>query len=266
VGRIALDADAIGRIHLSPTEASSCVQRQGRERRPSAWKEPKRPLSCTLACAAPGAHAAPVAVRKLKCARGTLRSVKPPALLEISRSPMAGRFALRLRLLFAPDAQVPSPSHSAWEVRLETVDNTAWLVVTATLPFPRCADAWVLLPQERSLLVRSRLEPVRNSPEQSMRAQVRWSRFLAYWGLTRLFREVRRERGEDPTLGEFYGFLQFPATFDWRRPSAEDQVQMRRWAAGLDDPRLQRGLYDRVCWLAGDRGGSNTVQIKYTFI
>lgn len=172
---------------------------------------------------------------------------------------MASRLALRLRLLFAPDAQDTEPrrSYTAWEVHLETVGGTAWLVVTAPLLCDCCAGTWAPAAQERSVLIRCRgVVAVQNSAEQSMRAQMRWSKFCAYWRLTRVFREVRRERGGDPTLGEFFGFLQFPSSFDWRRPSPEEQVQMRRWAVGLDDPRLDRRLYDRVRWLAeGGAGG-----------
>ncbi len=164
---------------------------------------------------------------------------------------MVSRLALRLRLLFAPDSQDPALISTTWDVHLETVDNTPWLVVTASLPCGCCAGTWA--PSERSVLVRCVAEA--NTAEQSMRARMLWSRFAAYWQLTRLFREVRRERGSDPSLGEFYGFLQFPASFDWRRPSPQEQRQMGRWAAGLDDSRLGRSLYDRVHWLAEHRGG-----------
>lgn len=158
---------------------------------------------------------------------------------------------LRLRLLFTPEAAQPPSGYTRWEVHLETVGESAWLVVTASLSCDACrAGAWAPSAQEASVLVKCRSAPLRNSAEESMRAQMRWSRFQAYWELTRLFREVRRERGGLPTLGEFYGFLQFPASFDWRRPSLEERVQMRRWAVGLDDARLDRKLYDRVRWLA----------------
>ena len=158
---------------------------------------------------------------------------------------------LRLRLLFTPEDEKPPAGYSQWEVHLETVGESAWLVITASLPCDVCcAGSWRPSAQEASVLVKCRTAPLRKSADQSMRAEMRWSRIRAYWRLTRLFREVRRERGDDPSLGEFYGYMQLPASFDWRRPSLEERVQMRRWADGLDDARLDRKLYDRVHWLA----------------
>ena len=87
--------------------------------------------------------------------------------------------------------------------------------------------------------------------EASARARLRWSRLQGYYMLTPIFKQVRCEENRDPDVCEFFAFLQFPpSSYDWRRPTTPQLVQMQRWRAGLDDTRPKAELYQRARWLA----------------
>lgn len=92
-----------------------------------------------------------------------------------------------------------------------------------------------------------RPEPPEPRPEL---ARLRWDRYRAYWRLTRIFREMRKELQRDPQLFEFFAFLQLPQSYNWRTPSPAQQEQMARWQRGLDDTRPRDVLFRRTKWLA----------------
>lgn len=88
------------------------------------------------------------------------------------------------------------------------------------------------------------------SEERRMRAQVHWAKLKGYLVLCRIFRQTMREEDREPHFYELIGYLQLPG-FNWRRPTAPQMHQLRRFELGLDDPRLcNMELYFNTRWLA----------------
>ena len=84
-----------------------------------------------------------------------------------------------------------------------------------------------------------------------MRAQVHWSKVRGFLELTKIFREVAEEENRYPNFCEFLGFLQYPpSAYDWRKPTLAQDIQISRWASGLDDARCFRGIYEKSTWLS----------------
>lgn len=81
-------------------------------------------------------------------------------------------------------------------------------------------------------------------------ARSRWHKFRYYWKLARLFREMRQEEKREPLCVELFAFLQFPTTYNWRSPTANERYCMLRWAEGLDDVRHRKDIYARSKWIA----------------
>ena len=74
-------------------------------------------------------------------------------------------------------------------------------------------------------------------------ARSRWNKFRSYWKLSRLFQEMRQEEKREPLCVERFAFLQFPTTYNWRSPTANERDRMLRWAEGLDDIRPREDIY-----------------------
>lgn len=98
--------------------------------------------------------------------------------------------------------------------------------------------------------------------EQSIRAQARWAKVRGYLILTRVFRETHHEENREAHFYELIGYLQIPG-FNWRRPTAAQMHQLRRFEKGLDDPRLcNMELYVRTRWLAREMLGTRTKTLR----
>ena len=118
----------------------------------------------------------------------------------------------------------------------ETLENTVWCIVSKQTP-----NAPREIPKNNYTI------------KPSAKTYVRWTRFRAYWKLSDIFLQTRRERGREPTLAEFLGFLQFESTYDWRRPTKKEARKMQKWSNGLIEKRLDNAIYLRARWLADQR-------------
>ena len=99
-----------------------------------------------------------------------------------------------------------------------------------------------------------------DAEDRRMLAFARMQVFMAYFKLTHIFSEVRTECARDPSMAEFFGYLQFPLGFNWRNPTQEQRREMQFWETG-EDKRLQPELYLRTRWLADERGKKNAQKI-----
>lgn len=128
-------------------------------------------------------------------------------------------------------------------------------------PLSLCGSCYLLIePAYPASQETEEVAPFRDQESRDL-ARMHWDRFKAYWRLTPIFREMRRERARDPRLVEFFAYLQFPPSYNWRRPSADERMQIERWDAGLDDARPREPLYLRTKWLA-DRAAARRVEVE----
>ena len=113
-------------------------------------------------------------------------------------------------------------------------------------------DTWCILTKNNLSVTMTELQK-NFKPKLSIKTLVSVSKFRSYWKLSELFIETRFEERRDPTESEFWGFLQFDKSYDWRNPNKKQARQLAKWANGFKEKRLDAKIFKRARWLADQR-------------